>query len=123
MEHCFEFVNTPLSSECYAECFTIIDYINSNEFNDYVTLIYIDNELHVLKHDFNKDVFVALRLFNIGEYKISHFNNNIDDDDNNAIFIGEERFIITKQSLIKPVGFCEDYIYIYDPPINKLVLE
>jgi hypothetical protein len=54
MEHCFEFVNTPLSSECYAECFTIIDYINSNEFHDYVTLIYIDNELYVLKHNFNK---------------------------------------------------------------------
>jgi len=114
MNYCREFIDG-VDSDYNLYCYIIKNRVASNDYNNYVTLINICEEIHVLKHNFSNSEFEN----EIGNH-ICKFGNTIN---NYITIIDEERFIITDDLKIAPIGSCEEYEYIYDPPINKLVLE
>jgi hypothetical protein len=110
----FKFIDET-DSDFNLYCYIIKNRVASNNYNNYVTLINICEEIHVLKHNFSSSEFEN----EIGNH-ICKFGNIIN---NYITVVDEERFIITDDLKIAPIGSCEEYEYIYDPPVNKLVLE
>lgn len=113
MEYCREFID--LTNDDYVHYYTINNHISSDDYDNYVSLLHMDRKTYVLKHNFSYDEINS----ETGNY-VCKFGHSINYS---ITIIDEERFIITNDLKIKPIGFCEDYKYIYDPPINKLVLE
>jgi len=114
MDYCREFIDT-MSFDFNLYCYTIKNRVASDDYNNYVTLINIYEEIHVLKHNFSSSEFK-----NKIRNRVYKFGNTIN---NYITIVDEERFIITDDLKIAPIGSCEEYEYIYDPPVNKLVLE